>query len=162
MTDSSSAVLSLRLCTMLTLQTPDLPLFPQAWGGLERLNIPLTKVFNWDQAEIFLSIKILKPYDFLSDALPWCKKCVGNGKKGKRGAWLLTRLRSQSASPSLVLMFSQEHTACRLGQNFQECYTWFYQFHASWLKTGLRKVRLCPEPEAELPGGWVGGRKAWP
>ena len=77
MTDSSSAVLNLRLCTMLTLQMPDLPLFPQAWDGLGRVTIPLTNVFNWDQAEIFLSIKILKPYDFLSNASPWCKKCCG-------------------------------------------------------------------------------------
>ena len=57
MTDSSSAVLSLRLCTMLTLQMPDLPLFPQAWDGLGRVTIPLTKVLIGTRLKLFFPIR---------------------------------------------------------------------------------------------------------
>ena len=97
---------------MLTLQMPGSPPFPQSWDGQERVTIPLTKVSGCDHTDNFLSIKMLKPYDFLSNGFSWCKKnALGSEKKGKREELdYIDGVRGQSALLSLVLMFSQEHT----------------------------------------------------
>lgn len=94
---------------MLTLQMPGSPLFPQSWDGQGRVTIPLTKVSGCDHTSNFLSIKMLKPYDFLSNGFSWCenKNALGNEKKGKREELdYIDGVRGQSALLSLVLMFS--------------------------------------------------------